>query len=363
MKPNPTSFKPAPARSIAPLRICSWNFEDFTSENPAKVQRMADAITGPLGSPHILAVQEMFGPAAEREGESLENPHAAALIAAIEERSGKHYQYCEITPKRGLSGGVPGGNIRNGFFYRTDRIALSAPVIDDTPRTRGGYVATPEGLRLHQQNPQAPVMHSWAFENSRKPLLGQFTDLASDEQYFIVNVHLKSNPALYTHPDRVVPLKDERHARARRRAQALAISDYTRELWGAHSPTATNSHVIVCGDFNATVQPTAPAHSYLHTRGRRPARSTLERLEHPGFIRVTDDLPEGSSHRIGEFSSNIDHAFISWPLAERSRADRFILNQGDELERLSDHNPTLLRIAPKLQQRDATLGQAFGYLG
>lgn len=346
------------ARDATPLRVVTWNLEDFSAENADKLKRLSHAIVDNLKCPHILAVQEMCGPTATADNPNPTNPNAEALIAAIEARSGYHYAYCEVPPASGKNGGPPGSNIRCGFFYRTDRVVLTPPELGETPRTRQGFAITEKGPRLHLTNPQVHAANSWAFHNIRKPLVAQFTDLTSDEQYSIINVHLKSNPALYKDSGRIVPSVNEIRARNRRRSQAYVIRDLTRDLWGIHNNVSdqATSHVMLCGDFNATVKE-PPAQTYPYRQyGSKNGRDTLSILEHPGFLRISDDLPTGTSHRIGDFTSDIDHVFVSWTLAQRARVSRFILNNGDEKNRLSDHNPTITSIAP-LRQQQASAGR------
>ena len=43
------------------------------------------------------------------------------LIAAIQSEGGPAYQFRQINPVNNADGGEPGGNIRVGFLFRTDR--------------------------------------------------------------------------------------------------------------------------------------------------------------------------------------------------------------------------------------------------
>ena len=45
----------------------------------------------------------------------------AQLIATIAAQAGPTYQFRDIAPENNKDGGEPGGNIRQGFLFRTDR--------------------------------------------------------------------------------------------------------------------------------------------------------------------------------------------------------------------------------------------------
>lgn len=327
---------PSAIRATTPLRICSWNLENFNADDPDKLNRMADAIVGPLGCPHILAAQEMHGPFATEENAAHVNPHAEALIAAIAARSGRHYRYAEVTPKQKSAEGDQNPAIRCGFFYRTDRVHLAEPLRTEMPGNGPAFVANGQDIRIHAHNPRT-------IAEGRSPLfparaaLGQFTDTQSGEQYFIVNAHLKSNPGLYAS----VPAQEAEKSLQLQRSQARHVRDFVKDLWGAHSPYATqlNSHVILCGDFNAPSP--APGSS----------NGTLDILQNTHLVCTTDELPHGSSHSIGENASNLDHAYVSYPLAAHTQTHRPTLNDGPNP--LSDHNPTIMEIAPPTALRPA----------
>lgn len=325
-----------PIRAITPLRVCSWNLENFDAQNEEKLNRMADAITGPLQCPHILAVQEMFGGFATEANPTPHNPNAEALIDAIARRSGRHYRYAEISPKE-QANRMP-EQIRCGFFYRTDRVRLAAPQEKTMPHDTNVFVAKGKDIRILHQNPQTLAQPGSPLTAARA-ILGQFEDIQSGEQYFIANAHLKSNPGLYHRPENTVSPEESKASLWLQLAQARYLRECIKDLWGAHSPYASelDSHVILCGDFNApTPQPGT-------------SNATLDVLQDTHLVCMTSDLPAGSSHRVGQHSSDIDHAYVSWPLAGYTHTSRPILNGGEN--RLSDHNPTIMEIAPPLRVR------------
>jgi predicted extracellular nuclease len=70
------------------------------------------------------------------------------LVAAIQAAGGPVYDYRQIDPLNNQDGGAPGGNIRVGFLFRTDRglTFVDRPGGDSTTAT--SVVNTPSGPRL-----------------------------------------------------------------------------------------------------------------------------------------------------------------------------------------------------------------------
>ena len=106
---------------------------------------------------------------------------AQMLIDAIVAAGGPTYVYVEIAPATPNStGGEPGGNIRNGYFYNPDRVSLvEGGLALITPGVRGHPPAA--GRHLQLQRPggdadQRPLPHGSAAippgaRSSRPPTL------------------------------------------------------------------------------------------------------------------------------------------------------------------------------------------------
>ena len=136
---------------------------------------------------------------------------------------GEKYKWVDIPPENGEDGGQPGGNIRNGFLYRTDSIE---------PTT--GSVK-----RLAKNEP--------AYEDTRKPLQATFRKKKShynnkNSEITIINVHLASKrhqQSLFS-PDR--PGFDPKEET--RIQQARFLQHATQALRDKNRP------YYVTGDFN-----------------------------------------------------------------------------------------------------------------
>ncbi len=147
------------------LSIATYNMENL-DPGDGKYDLLASDIVYRLGAPDIIAAQEIQDADGAGSGSDLSGiTTAQGLIDAIFAASGKRYGYVEVAPATaGSTGGEPGGNIRNGYFYNLDRV---------------GYV---EG--------SATLITGSAFAGSRNPLAAQFT--FAGQTVTAVNVHFTS---------------------------------------------------------------------------------------------------------------------------------------------------------------------------
>src|SRR2546425_1789521 len=96
------------------------------------------------------------------------------LVAAIDEAGGPHYDYRQIDPVDDQDGGEPGGNIRVGFLFRTDRGLAFVDRPGGTSTSAVNVVSGSTGPEL-SFSPGRIDPAKAAFTTSRKPLAGEFT--------------------------------------------------------------------------------------------------------------------------------------------------------------------------------------------
>ena len=99
------------------------NVENLSATDPrGKFARLARIVARNLRGPDILAVEEMQDDdGAPAEGDAGAGRTFKRLVAAIRAAGGPRYRFRQIDPRPGADGGEPGGNIRVGFLFRTDR--------------------------------------------------------------------------------------------------------------------------------------------------------------------------------------------------------------------------------------------------
>jgi VCBS repeat-containing protein len=203
------------------LTIASFNVENLSLEDSeAKFEILADNIRLNLQAPDIIGLQEMQ----DANGANGSHPLSAAetaqrLINEILEDGGPQYVYVEIAPATANStGGEAGGNIRNGFLYRADRVDY----VEGSAQLIGQGSAT--------------------FANSRNPLVADF--LFNGATVRVVNVHaparLNSDPLMGANQP---PFNA---GEAGRNGQSAAVREFLEDSLA----TNPNLRLGVLGDFN-----------------------------------------------------------------------------------------------------------------
>jgi len=225
------------------IAVATYNVENLDPTDGAAVfARHADYIVNHLRSPDLLAIEEI------QDNDGAQNTAVTdasqtwnMLIAAIAAAGGPAYQYRQIDPVDDQDGGEPGGNIRVGFLFRTDRelTFIDRPGGDSTTATT--VVATPSGPRLSFSPGCVDPQHA-AWTNSRKPLAGEFR--MRGRKVFVVVNHFNSkggDQPIFGHFQPPV-----RSSEVQRHAQAQVVNDFVDSIL-ALDPQA---NVIVLGDIN-----------------------------------------------------------------------------------------------------------------
>lgn len=107
------------------LTVASYDLSNLDPHD-VRFALVASDIVGNLGAPDVLAVQRLQDPDGTGTGSDLSgHPTADRLIEAIFQQSGIRYVYVEVAPAAANStAGQENGNVRNGYFYRADRVEL-----------------------------------------------------------------------------------------------------------------------------------------------------------------------------------------------------------------------------------------------
>jgi hypothetical protein len=221
--------------------VGTYNVENLDPSD-GSFARHAGLIVNNLRSPDILAIEEIQdNDGAANTGVTDASVGWAMLIAAIQAAGGPTYDFRQIDPVNNQDGGEPGGNIRVGFLFRTDRGVefIDRPGGDST--TAVGVVARPSGPELSVSPGRVDPSNS-AFVGSRKPLAGEFR--ARGKKLFVIANHFSSkggDQPLFGRFQEPV-----RSSEVARHAQARVVNGFVDQILAADA----NANVIVLGDIN-----------------------------------------------------------------------------------------------------------------
>ena len=195
-----------------------------------------------LRSPDLFAIEEVqdnTGPAPDPSTDA--SLSWQMLIAAIQAQGGPTYEYRQIDPLFNQDGGEPGGNIRQGFLFRTDRGLSFVDRPGGTAVTPNEVVDTPGGAQL-LYSPGRIDPTNTAFANSRKPLAGEFR--WRGRTLFAIGNHLNSKGGDDPLFGRFQP--PIRSSEVQRHQQAAILNSFVDDLLDADR----NAKIVVLGDIN-----------------------------------------------------------------------------------------------------------------
>jgi uncharacterized protein len=225
------------------LTMGTFNVENLDpADPPAKFAALAGLIVTNLRSPDLLAIEEVqdnTGPVPDPSTDA--SITWQMLISAIEAAGGPSYDYRQIDPLFNQDGGEPGGNIRQGFLFRTDRGLSFVDRPGGDAETSNEVVDTQHGAEL-LYSPGRIDPNNSAFANSRKPLAGEF--LWQGQKFFAIANHFNSKGGDDPLFGRFQP--PVRRSEIQRHQQAAIVNDFVDELLAADR----NARVAVLGDIN-----------------------------------------------------------------------------------------------------------------
>jgi len=316
-------------------------------EGDGRFDALAAQIVGNLGTPDILALQEIQDNTGGETGDGVvaADETLQRLIDAIDiandgiDNDNSGYAYIDNTFITDLaSGGQPGGNIRTAFLYQTDRVDL----VEGSVRTISGQG---EGE---------------AFEGARLPLVADFT--FNGEEVTVVNNHFSSKGGSQPIFGTTQPFEELQNdlnedgspvangSLDERLAQAEAVAGYVE---GRLAEDA-DARIAVVGDLNE-FEFVAP----------------VTRLEEAGLSNLTNllDPDEAYTFNFQGNSQSLDHILVTDALMPEVQFDQVHVNS--EFARTdgtaSDHDPIVAGLfipdaAPEVLTVDVDLF-ASGWLG
>ena len=303
------------------IAVATYNVENLDPSD-GSFARHAALIVNNLRSPDLIAIEEIQdNNGAVNDSTTDASATWNALIAAILAAGGPTYDYRQIDPVDDQDGGEPGGNIRVGFLFRTDR----GLEFIDRP---GGDSTTPVSVVARTSGPELSFSPgridpgNTAFASSRKPLAGEFR--ANGKKLFVIANHFSSKGGDQPLFGRFQP--PARSSEVARHLQAQIVNDFVDDLLAVDP----NANVIVLGDINDF-----------------EFSETVDILEGGVLTSLMNTLPQSERYSyVFEGNSQVlDQILVSDNLLSHFSIDYDPVHVNSEFaDQASDHDPQVARL-------------------
>ncbi|MCJ7693931.1 MAG: endonuclease/exonuclease/phosphatase family protein [Anaerolineaceae bacterium] len=312
---------PSEKLSETQLSIATYNVENLDAlDDPKRLGSLAEHIVDVMLSPDIIGLQEIMDNDGEINSKDVSADQSFQnIIDVVLAIGGPEYTFTNIDPERDNDGGAPGGNIRVGFLYRTDRgLSLVAGTPGDA--ITAVEVINRAGSPVLSLNPGRIDPENPSFFDSRKPLVAQFS--FKGEDIFVVVNHLNSKGGDDPLYGGILPPNEI--TSVQRTAQARVINAFVRSILTINS----EAKVVVLGDMNDF-----------------PWSKPMQALEKDVLTNLITTLPleEQYTYIYDGNSQVLDQIFVSDSLIDKLDEVN-ILHINAEFyyqDRLSDHDPVL----------------------
>jgi len=312
------------------LTAATFNLENLNpGDTITKVLGLSNLIVNNLKAPDIIAVEEIQdNNGAINNGVVDASQTYALLINSISSISATvNYTYTQIDPVDGQDGGQPGGNIRQGILYRTDR-GLSFNSRPGGGSTISNTVVNGAGGPQLQFSPGRIDPLNVAWTSSRKPLTAEFS-YNGQRLFFIVN-HFNSKGGDNGVFGRFQP--PVRISEVQRQQQATIVNGFVRQILNFDA----NARVVVLGDINDF--------EFSNTVNvlKLGGDST------PELVNLFDLLAQNERYSY-EFQGNaqvLDQILVSPSLYANGQPQLDVVHANSEFfDQASDHEPQVARLA------------------
>lgn len=311
------------------LSVATYNVENLAAVNDqAKFDRLAAAVVTNLASPDVVVLEEIQDDnGTANDGTVSAEATFARFTDAIAAAGGPRYQWRQINPVDGADGGAPGGNIRVAFLFNPARVSFV-----DRP---GGDATTPvevvrqRGRAALSVSPGRIAPADPAWEDSRKPLAGEFT--FRGRTVFVVANHFNSKGGDQSVHGRYQ--EPTRSSEVQRLKQAALLKDFVDRV----KAVDRGANVVLAGDINDFQF--SPVVGTLTAGGQ--------------VVALIDTLPaaERYSYVFEGNSQTLDHILISSNIT-RYRYDVVHVN-AEFADQASDHDPQVVKLRPSTGNANA----------
>ncbi|KAG5638165.1 hypothetical protein H0H81_001461 [Sphagnurus paluster] len=331
MSTSNLSVQPTKLQS-EPNNDCRITFGDYNIENmapdSAHLPTIADHIVTYLNAPDIMFVQEVQDNSGTKDDGTVSgNLTLTNLVKSIAQKTKWTYSFVEIAPINNQDGGVPGGNIRQAYLYRADKLSLvtGSPVGGSLDKTE--VLLPPSRVPKLTYNPGRIDPTNIAWNSSRKPLVAHW-QTPNGGKLFTINLHLASKGgSSSTHGDARPPVNSPLAART---SQISLVASFVQSILAADK----NANILIGGDFN----------EFIHTRALyKPLTDAMISIDEAAGIPEV----ERYSYVFDQNTEQLDHVFISSAIKNRGvEFEHVHINTWSPTlaKRTSDHDPSVGRI-------------------
>ena len=301
--------------------VATFNVENLDPSDAPTIPRLAQIVVNNLRSPDLIGIEEMQdNTGGTNDGTTDASLSWQAFIDAIVAAGGPRYEYRQIDPENNADGGQPGGNIRVGFLFRTERglrFVDSGEGDATTPtrvfRSRGEARLTLSPGRVDPQNP------AWAA--TRKPLAGEF--LWKDQRFIAIVSHFSSKGGDDPLFGRWQP--PVRSTEVARHQQAASVNAFVDQVLAADH----RANVIVLGDINDF-----------------EFSETTRILEGAVLTSLLHGMPKAERYSyVFEGNSQVlDQILVSNNALSKLRAFDVVHVNAEFADQASDHDPSVARL-------------------
>ena len=309
------------APSPGQLAMATFNVENLDpGDGPAQFAALASIIVNNLRSPDLLALEEIQDNNGAVNDSVVDATATLSMLRdAVLAAGGPSYAWRVIDPVDDQDGGEPGGNIRQGFFFRSDRGLSFVDRPGGTSTSSTGVVAGPDGPQLTASPGRIDPTNA-AFTTSRKPLVGEF--LYDTQRLFVVANHFNSKGGDQPLFGRFQP--PTRGSEVQRKQQAQVVAGFVSQILAVDD----DALVAVIGDLNDF-----------------EFSEALTILEGAGLTTLIETLPQSErySYVFDGNSQTLDHMQVSAGLlASLIQFDSVHVNS-EFADQVSDHDPQAAR--------------------
>lgn len=299
------------------LSVATYNMENFSPKTPiAKIESIATSIIENLHSPDILSLVEVQDNDGQTDsGVTSADKSYQILVDKIKEQGGPAYKFTDIAPEDKQDGGAPGGNIRVGYLYNSDRVSLSEAKKGSATEA----VAYEDGSLTLNPGRISPDQ----FPNTRKSLAAEF--VFNGQEVIVITNHFNSktgdSPLFGQSQPPIVGSEAERIK------LMSEVNNFVTDILNKNK----EANIIVAGDMN-------------DFEFSKP----LEALKGSELVNMIDQLPEAErwTYNFRGNSQVLDHVLVNKRLANTTEIDIVNVNSAFMSQHggASDHDPVLVQI-------------------